>query len=117
MLVPASWTFRILPCVARPGWHSMVFRMLALTLALLLSAQGATADQTFRPHVIPHAEFARSPEFSQSPAGRAFAKALSDVGMVTISGIPGYAALRREVLQGAHTCLQALPEELKHNVQ
>jgi len=113
VLVPNSWRpAPPLPLCGPPGWHSMMCGMLVRATALLLSTQGATAGQPFRPHRVPHAELAHGPDFSRSPAGLAFTKALSDVGMVTISDIPGYAALRREVLQGAHKCLQALPEEL-----
>lgn len=72
----------------------------------MFALSGTLGAAQFRPHVVSFRDL--SSTRSDHPVLR---QALSDVGMVAISDIPGYQELRGKVLSGAHRCLQALPQE------
>jgi len=77
--------------------------MLAVRLLLLL---GVPAAAEFRPHTISFQDLQRA------RTGHAILhEALSEVGLVAISDIPGYPELRSQVLSSAHRCLRALPDD------
>jgi len=74
--------------------------------ATLLGLFGALSTATFRPHTVSYQDLESAR--GEHPLLR---QALTDVGMVAISDIPGYQELRRKVLAGAHRCLQDLPQD------
>jgi hypothetical protein len=76
-------------------------------MALFLLAVLATADaaKQFLPHVVSYGEL-----LTGSPQG--FHEALTSVGLLAVSNIPGFENLRRDMLKDAHQCLRYLPEDV-----
>jgi len=63
------------------------------------------------------ADLARQGADFEGEARRVFEDALSTVGAVAVSDIPGYDALRRRVLREAHRCIRASPEAVDQSFE
>eukprot|EP00965_Chrysotila_dentata_P132691 4387528-Pleurochrysis_carterae.AAC.1 len=74
------------------------------TLAGLLAFTSAASVASFKPQIISFDTLSQSRSFA-SDAHQLLAEALSNSGIIQLSNIPQFAALRKEVLASAHTCL------------
>ena len=74
---------------------------LATTLATISLA---SASGTFHPERISFVDISNDGTFTSSKVRDAFTSALSNVGMVAIKNVPGYAAQRSRALSQIHSC-------------
>lgn len=58
-------------------------------------------------------EYLQGGPLANDESNSVFEDALTEVGVVTISDIPGYSALRRRVLSEANRCIQASPKSMR----
>ena len=81
---------------------------------LLLGLGLSTAHEAFRPKSIPFADLVADDAAAAAAVRGHLEEELSQHGLVTVAGIPGYRELRAAVLQGSHRCAEQSPQALTH---
>lgn len=89
---------------------ALVTRIIACRV---LTAAGAS----FRPPSLVYDELLSSQTQGGGTATSIFEEALTEVGMIAVTGIPSFEELRRKVLLGAYDCARAMPSARVHTFE
>jgi len=73
-----------------------------------------SSARTFEPLTVEYKQIADVRSFWENRINEVVERAMSVDGVIAISGIPGFASLRQEVMRSAHNCIKVAPKAQSH---